>query len=178
MSKYKNAKPENKQKQIQEWQERGAEWCAKRLWEARNRISVLERARYERYYSDAEETVDMHTLCNANRRLAQALKAEGVKPQRLIIIFKDGGCIDESNENDCWIMLGKECTGCKYYKEWQSTRTLTFYTWEINEGMLNGITKEFEDLSFEVVSVIDEKTKTVLWQAPKETDEDEQGNNA
>lgn len=161
---YDNPK-QNKPIYIHQWKQKGLDWCAEQLWNARHDRSVLHKElKNERFLSRGSRFAD-ETLKQANSKLVTLLKKEGVKPQRLIVEFKDGSCGD--NAIECW---ESSCDECPYFEEWTRVETFAFYSWDITGNMLRGITKALEDEQLEVVRIIDSDTGTTLFEAKEESD--------
>lgn len=153
----------NKTETIDEWKDKGAEWCATKLWEARRNCQEL-RTRLDSYSRRARcgDFAD-DELRMANNRLAEVMRKEGIVPHRLIVTFKDDVCTsDEYCNPDC---LEDGCLDCQFLDERVCVETFSFYTWAIADKQLTGITRRLEDKCLEAIKVVDEKTMTVLYEA-------------
>lgn len=145
----------DKGKQIAEWTAKGAEWCAKKLYETRRTCDDL-RGRVNCLSADKDK---LSMLEDANEAMAKVMKERGVKPRLLEVTYRDDHICDGYDcEND-------ECDFCK---DAMRTKTMSFYTYDISDGWLTGITAKFEDMDYLVKKVIDLTTNRVIYEYTQE----------
>lgn len=149
-----------KQAKIAEYTQRGVEWCANQLYLSRNTCKNLRAELYHWRYGKRSDSYKISELEDANRTLMKLLKKEGVKAKELIVTYKDMECLNDDYCN------GWDCDNeCRFYSEHESTETFKFYSWDISDGILNGITKRLEEVAnLELVQVIDANSDRVIYE--------------
>ena len=171
----------NKAGQISEWIGKGAEWCANQLYLARmQRSEAYERNRnLEKEVRTLRSRVhnDLYILERANKIMADVLGENGIRPTRLRITYLDTDCVHcpcrGSEDGEGWDCLGcgEEVNGTIIREtEKEVTESIAFYTYKIDDGMLQGITSHFEESEqYDLLKAVDEKTGEVLgeWEVTK-----------
>lgn len=154
-----------KKEKIREWVEKGAEWCAERLWTVQqecNRAKKSEkRHRYDRIKKVKEQEIDCTLLLKANDNLRKLLELNGIRPTRLRVTY-----------------VARSCIGCPYVKDaecrlswdecdygWENVvETISYYDYKIEGGYLAGITSTFENTGLSVLKVVDVNSEEVLYE--------------
>ncbi len=147
---------EHKDKLFENWQSRDKEWLMQRLWETRNQNTDLMKKRM--VFID-------HDIKEINDNLAKILTDNGIRPHSLIIeyivhdcesciYFDDGECNYEGYDDLC------------EYKN--IVKTVSFYSFEIDNDYITGINSKFESEGFSVIKVIDSNTSTILYEKESE----------
>lgn len=159
---------ENKQEIKKEWVDKGSEWCAERLWEARNNLTkVRNELREERDKRWSDNVIDFHSrylLKDANENLATVLEHNGIRPTllRVTYIGRDKAFCEECDEDFF-------CEDCKEGLETR-TESMSFYTYLLAGDKLSGITSKFEHVkNLEVIKITDERTGEIIaeWSCEK-----------
>ncbi len=173
---------EDRKGKIAEWTAKGAEWCAKQLWEARK--ANHRTAEHKRQWKNeamrawAQQNVDVHVLERANKNMVEVLEKNGIRPIPLRVTYLDRNCADceygpewGSDEFNCW-NCGEVYGGRPHWeeeKEW--TRSISFYTYCIDGEYLSGITSQFDEVDgYFLKKIVDERTGEVIgeWEIPEE----------
>lgn len=161
-----------KKEKIKEWEEKGVEWCAARLWEAREMNKKYEREikilNYEKFTHIDREVEKTNTI------LMHTLEENGIRPIPLRIEYYENEC--EYITDDCpydYI----PCEECNNYKTHHYIGRVTFYSYKIDNGLLTGITSDFTEKDFYVYKVTDERTGEVFYENNEENSEDENNEN-
>lgn len=170
MGKHMNeSEKEKKSAKIQEWTKKGAQWCAEQLWLSRRQSEERQDSiRRLRLSADEKEPI-IRSLQATNRIMAKVIHdRKGIKPRQLMVNYVDGRC-EAPEDYECW----HDCEFCDYGKAHNCVGTFSFYTLEIDDGNLTGITSKFEYANLTVTRVIDMETNEVLYF--KETEGNEEG---
>lgn len=172
MSKGKNMSKSDK---VCEFMSKGVEWCAAKLYDAREENESLRRE-VQRYrnqvYQENHELEECEIVKAINMRMANLLIENGIRPVRLRITYKDCDCVHCENNGN---IEGQQwnCYGCgsELYngevireKEIVITTTESFYSYELAGNKLAGITGLFEAKDYDVIKVIDMNTNDVLYE--------------
>lgn len=167
---------------IEDWAQKGAEWCATQLWNARKALSD-ERDKSKRYYLErnharAERNVNDHILKQSNEIMARVLADNGIRPTRLRITYLDCDCFHCPNNGNIYGEDAWDCAGCGEEingeiwreREVEVTESLAFYTYTISGGYLRGITSLFEEKEYDLLKIVDERTGEVIgeWETVKD----------
>lgn len=163
-----------KKEQIAEFEQNGAEWCAKKLYEARERNKELEKIRRKWLYSESLQSIKdtiNRTIKQQNENMAEVLADNGVRPHKLLITFMETDCEHCEHSGSEY----GECIYCDYdddFGNWQKIQeTISFYSFRITEEEISGITSLFEDKKFQVLKVIDENNGRTLFEREDWKDE-------
>lgn len=181
----------NKKEQIAEWTQKGAEWCATQLYEARRYLTKERRKNTEIHkelkHLEAQSMVDNDILRHSNKIMSEVLEENGIRPTRLRITYLCRDCDhcdygewdDDDHECHCseigWYNFPNcdELIGGDIVRgaEKAVTESIAFYTYKIDNGFLSGITGLFEHkYGYDLVKVVDEKTGEIIgeWEHGKE----------
>lgn len=166
-----------KKEKIAEFEQKGAEWCAKKLYEMREKYKECAETRqaYKRTnkilkIKDAIE----EKIVKENEILKEILEENGIRPHRLLVTYIDVNC--EHCENNGFYDGEWNCEGCGHL-EWHGNferyiETFSFYSYRIDEERLRGITSGFDEADFEVLRVEDANTGKVLYENEQVDEED------
>lgn len=138
---------------------------ANRLWEARKTISSLNKEIKQYKYIQSAAEVEAATLREKNYVWHKALKKNDITTHKLIVEHRDSYCGDNESEYGCYAV---DCDGCENLCETRNVERISFYVWEVNNGELLGIKRNFEEAQLEVLRIIDETTGTVLYERKKD----------
>lgn len=157
-----------REKQIQEWESKGARWCAEQLWTARlqRHKAILKRNEYS--FGERGDRSELLELRVANKNMAQVMKEHNIEPERLIVTYMDDECTAEEYERDDDCKYG--CENCHYFKETKNIETIPFYSWGVTDCCLHGIIKDFKTINLVVISIVDAMTHTKLYEYKEEDD--------
>ena len=153
---------EERNRQIEEWTSKGAEWCATQLWNAKK---MAQKAKKEAFDCKKE----LHTL-KIQEGLFRALKAEnehlkdviefnGIRPTKMTLYYlvPDCGNCDGDEENYYY------CDGCD--PDYQNiVVSESWYTYGITDGLISGITSSFDRDKYECYKIVNERTGEVVYQ--------------
>lgn len=160
MSIYDNTKA--RKRKIAEWEQRGNQWCAEQLWLAR-KAAYGQAETIGKLSSSLHETeARADALAETNEILSLVLKENGIRTHKLIITYEEGRCLADlagTGECDEW-----DCDYCPKWQQALKIRTVGFYIWELTEDVLQGITADFKKEGFDVVRIIDDETRRLLWE--------------
>lgn len=151
---------ENKQEIKKEWVDKGAEWCAERLWEARKKLTKLrDELRYSEKQRWSNNVMDAHSrylLKDANENLATVLEHNGIRPTPLRVTYIG------RNKDFCENCDDHFCIDCEEGLE-KRTESMRFYTYFLADDKLSGITSKFEYVrNLEVIKITDERTGEII----------------
>lgn len=152
-----------KQAQIEKWKEKGIEWCANALWEARNRCIDHHRYSASKHREEAGEWEEWKTLNRRNSELANALLENGIRPEKLRITYKFSWC--ECAE--CW-NDEVDCDECDSQQTEIVTKSMSLYSYTITDGFMDGLLADFNTLeNLELLKVVNAKTGEIIgeWDA-------------
>ena len=162
---------ENKQEIKKEWMDKGPEWCAEKLWEARNNLTKLRnelRSARCRVWSD--NVMDFHSrhfLKEANENLAAVLEHNGIRPTPLRVTYIGRDTDFCENCDDPF------CIDCEEGLE-KRTESMSFYTYFLADDKLSGITSKFEYVkNLDVIKITDERTGEIIAEWSFEGGDDE-----
>lgn len=153
-----------KMTKIAEWESKGAEWCARELWKARENCKEAVRRDRKRAFESKSESWKCSELKDANERLMKLLKKEGVKPKELTITYDDSSC-EFSNWCEDY-----HCDFCDKMNYYDTTEKFRFYDVKISNGYVEGITKDLKDVGLVAKRIIDEDSHTVLYERKEQDD--------
>lgn len=144
-----------KAKLFEKWQNKDKEWLIQKLWEARRQNTDLMEKR--------EVSIGYH-IKKINTNLAKILTDNGIRPHSLIIEYIAQACEWCSHFDG----VERNCDSedkCIYKN---IVKTVSFYSFEIDDEYIEGINAKFESEGFSVVKVIDSNTGTILYKAESE----------
>lgn len=169
-----------KAEQIEQFKQKGLEWCAEKLYIARKERDACEAGR-KRYQTECwqlrHEAKETEMLKCVNHRIAKLLEENGVRPVRLRITYKDCDCEHCENNGNIYGEDAWDCQGCGEEvdgeiwrnKEITVTETEPFYSYQLSGNKLAGITGNFESNDYsEVIKVVDLSTNEVLFEKKEE----------
>lgn len=164
-----------RQEQIKEWAEKGAEWCAKRLWDERNKLNdttaKLRCIELKASRLECENANGYQTVLRQNHTMAGVLENHGIMPTRLRLTYR---AHDEHMCEGC-DGYGRDCEECAYLQE--CIETETFYSYRIGQEwwmgerdwVIEGATGEFEyRTTWNLIEVRDDRTNEVIWKRPEQ----------
>lgn len=139
----------SKKEIVEEYKQKGADWLAERLYEARKLNNEI-KLRCPTYRSH----VDLSTRQMNNA--AKVLTDNGIKPIRVIVEYISNKCYG-CPVDECWEYEYCEREGDRHVS------TCSFWCFDISKDGIYGILSDFEEFDEEVISV---KTKDgqTLWQ--------------
>lgn len=152
-----------KQQTIEEYKAKGLEWCAKNLYTERKANARLASFANHPYWV-RHECIENAELKKINKRLANIIEENGIRPILLRITYFDHdcyGCGCEYYDPDI-ICNHDPCKECKKYTI--VTETQPFYSYQINGDQLCGITGLFEEKSYDAIKIVDLKTDEILYE--------------
>lgn len=153
---------EERNRQIEEWASKGAEWCAAQLWNAKK---MAQKAKKEAFDCKKE----LHTL-KIQEGLYGALKAEneylkdviefnGIRPTKMTLYYlvpDCGDCDGDDIEFYCCDRCDPDYQDIVVSESW--------YTFEITDGLISGITSSFHRNEYECYKIVNERTGEVVYQ--------------
>lgn len=139
---------------IDKWaNEKSAEQLATMLWAARKNIeSAVRDCKYNRRYILDREVERL------NKDLASALIDNGIKPTKVIVQYYD--CC--AKECLYWEDDDGECKDCEESSE--VTEQISLWVWEINDGVIEGITASLKSVNYACEKIILADTGIVLYE--------------
>lgn len=153
---------EERNRQIEEWTSKGAEWCATQLWNAKK---MAQKAKKEAFDCKKE----LHTL-KIQEGLYRALKAEnehlkdviefnGIRPTKMTLYYLVPDCEDcDGDDVDFYC-----CDRCDPdYKNVVVSEA--WYTFGITDGLISGVTSSFHRNEYECYKIVNERTGEVVYQ--------------
>lgn len=150
---------------IAEYEAHGAQWCAEKLYAAREaRDAMRERAKqmYEEMMRAFGKAGVYNAVMEANENLARVLTESGIRPTLLRVYYSEYHC-DRCDNEDCDRYIAEECDDFDDVVE-----TISFYAYRIENDMLEGINTEFKTRLMECKKIVDERTGEVLYEAKEE----------
>lgn len=153
----------SKQEQIEKWKEKGIEWCANALWEARKRCTEHHSYGAREHCEEVGEWEEWKTLDRRNSELANALLENGIRPEKLRITYKFSWC----ECNDCW-NEDVDCDECSCNQTEIVTKNMSLYSYTITDGFMDGLLADFNTLeNLELLKVVNAKTGEIIgeWDA-------------
>ena len=155
----------NKTKTVEELASKGAEWCAKRLYEVKAELEET-RERLMREQNTNSRYLMNKNIEQANNNLASVLEEMGVRPTRLRVYYLRKPCEDcEDIDREWW----EDCQTCDLRSDY--VETTSWYTYQIKDGLIAGILSNFEDGEFDCYKIVNEKTGEVLYESEESEDE-------
>ena len=153
---------EERNRQIEEWASKGAEWCATQLWNAKK---MAQKAKKEAF----DYKKELHTL-KIQEGLFVALKAEnehlkdviefnGIRPTKMTLYYlvpDCGDCDGDDVEFYCCDRCDPDYQNIVVSEAW--------YTFEITDGLISGITSSFHRDEYECYKIVNERTGEVVYQ--------------
>lgn len=155
----KHDEVERRNAKIAEFVEKGAEWCAKKLYAARQELD-FEKHKNRRIESRLWEQSGINEV---NENLKKILEKNGIRPIKLRLYYRE--CTAEECE-DCY-----ECEGCEDYIE--TISQVSFYSYKITDGNIKGILHDFNSEQFECHKIVDDRTGEVIWEETITEDQSE-----
>ena len=162
---------------INHWLEMGPEKMAAQMWTLytqRNRYkdslmsSWAASKKEESKYRAQREMYD--EVLMQNERMAEVLQENGIRPKRLEIKYITQNCEKcpyyDSLEGACT----SECYGDDGCEFKEVTVTIGLYVFEIDDGVIKGITSKFDHQEFDAVEIRDAKTGRLLYRYSDEED--------
>lgn len=170
MGKHEN--PKDKKIKLEEWKGKGVDWLAITLWNTRRELekakSNIGFYRQKSFREQARNDVDYYVVEKANEAMADALISNGIRPTKLRITYEGRDCdnCDVKEEEGAW-----ECFECEPNQTY--TTTLAFYTYLISGRTLEGITAQFEQVEYDLIKVVDERTGEIIgeWRRTETSDD-------
>ena len=157
----------DKQQLISEWVEKGAEWCANKLYEERRaKEKINDRNEWLKSALRHEQCVneEIYTLREVNRNMSKVLQDCGVFPTKLRVTYKESYC-----EKCDWYSEFEGCTA--YYWDDETcvlrtfVETFSFFWYQIQDNTLSGITSALKNfMESEILKIVDEKTGEVIFE--------------
>lgn len=173
----KENKAVTRKDKLAEWEARGARWCAEQLWNAKKRIEDIKeekRLGIEHRIDDDIKAWNYDVVKKANYTLKCVLEEAGIFPTKLTLFYRGTYCekCPSNSEN------GGDEDSCGYCNTETMppviiVKTLSFYTYKITDGDIEGITTNFEDgvSRYECFKIVNEKTGEVLYEASEEEED-------
>jgi hypothetical protein len=178
--------PVNKDKKakIAECISKGAEWCASKLWDAREENRELKKHKHkwlrERDEALAEAKM-VYPIESANECLREVLEENGIRPTKLTLYYLHLACDICRLDRGVTQMYGDEevmvddddCCGkydddrCQNYTE-NVVKLTSWWTYEINDGYIKGIISSFNHEHFSCYKIVNENTGEIIYQAEKD----------
>lgn len=162
---------------INHWLEMGPEKMAAQMW-----TLYTQRNQYKdnlmRTWAGNEKEISKYRaeremydgLLMQNERMAEVLQENGIRPKQLEIKYITQNC----EKCPCYDSMEEACTsecygddGCEFK---EVTVTIGFYVFEIDDGVINGITSKFDRQEFNAVEIRDAKTGRILYRYSDEED--------
>lgn len=161
----------SKREQVEKFVQKGPEWLAGKLYDARKELAA-ERAKRRKVEMEGHST---YTLEEINHNLSVLLQNAGITTTPLIVQYIEPDCINcphWNNYEDCCEYFG-ECVGEKKL----SSYTKFMYTFNVSHeevaGIMSGIDSKFRSFTEEcVIRVIDNRTGNVIWENTEEEGEE------
>ena len=153
---------EERNRQIEEWTSKGAEWCATQLWNAKK---MAQKAKKEAFNCKKE----LHIL-KIQEGLFGALKAEnehlkdvldfnGIRPTKMTLYYLVPDCGDCDGDD-----VNFYCCDCCDPDYQNIVVSEAWYTYEITDGLISGITSSFHRDEYECYKIVNERTGEVVYQ--------------
>lgn len=168
-----------RQEQINDWIGKGAEWLAKKLYNAtRDNNTLSERLQQYRYNHGCND--DFEAIKTANKNMAKVIQDNGIRPTHLTVKYMTNDCKSCPYEPG----PGQDAEECNR-TQWEEACPLTsgavsrgFYFYEVDDEGFDGITSLFESANYDAVKVINDNTGEVIYErgeydADEEWTEDE-----
>lgn len=151
---------------IQKWVTKEPIWLAEQLWSARKNAKNARKEANEyreKVWKLERENDSVSEIQEANKSMAYVLEKNGIRPTKLRLTYIDHDCETCKNDHyDCWYERG-ECENEKEYVE-----SISFYTYKVEEGFLEGITSQFKEGEYDLVKLVDERTGEVIGEWKKD----------
>ena len=153
---------------IREWSEKGAEWCATQLWNARKKAADAGQAikMYQREaWKERGERNFAYQIKKDNEHLKEILEENGIRPKKLRVYYRDADCPNCENNPENggeW-----DCAYCEDDSR-QMVESISWYTYKIDDGYITGITSAFKSEDYECYKITDENTGEVLYECKEE----------
>lgn len=153
----------DRKEKIQEWQAKGAEWCAVQLWATREQLAKEKEAKRQLHGKLMErifESESQYLLAHENLCMATVLQENGIRPVKLRLTYLYRDC------EQCSASYGNEPT-CEFYEcdsEEKVIESVSLYTYSIDgKGNLKGITSQFKVENYNLLKAVDERTGEVIY---------------
>lgn len=154
---------------IKHWMDMGLQGLAEQMWITWSQNQKLRKEAQRRLYDARKEfsgelaklsTYDV--LLSENERLKDVLQDNGIRPKKLEVTYITEDCehcgfydsVDGSCAGNIW---GDNCP------EKEVRETISFYSYIIDDGLLSGITSNFNNEKFNALEVRDGITGKVLY---------------
>lgn len=153
--------------QIEEWSEKGAKWCASKLYEAR----ADNREFLNRISEDFDDRVKdilqgkNNTLKEVNDNLKTVLEENGIRPTKLRVYYQSFDCQNCSKGERYegrWICGNEDPWWEDNCPVRNHVDSISFYTYAIDNGYIEGITSKFKRIRIDAIKIVDERTGEVL----------------
>ena len=156
---------------IEEWASKGAEWCAKRLWDAKEETkrAISAKESYRKEVKELEIRNELSRTINAeNEILRMVLEENGIRPRQLILWVEDKPCdtCQELFGEDTYCMHEGECRK----EDVKLVLTVSWYVFRISDGYINGITSRLKSKGYNCTKIVDGRSDAVLYEAKTEED--------
>lgn len=181
MAEQRRINAEQKKLKLEEYKDKGLEWCAKTLLATKEEAAGLRAQLKTVEREKRQENTDYFALKEANDAMAEVLEKNGIRPTRLRITYIETDCencpfySDEDDERDCW-GCGETYRGSIVRgKEKICTQGVGFYTYLIDGNFLKGITAQFENVEYDLIKVVDERTGEVIGEWEYQNEEQDNG---
>lgn len=152
-------------KAIAEWMKKEPIWLAEQLWSARKNAKNAreEVSEYrEKLWKLERQNDSVNEIQEANKIMADVLEQNGIRPTRLRLTYIFHDCDNCKYDEDDWYV----CDNCDEEKEY--VESISFYTYKVHDGFLEGITSQFKEEEYELVKLVDERTGEVIGEWKKD----------
>lgn len=163
---------------IKHWLELGPESMAAQMWVLYKQREEYREAAKRNLYAQVQanaskmlKTGAYKTLKEQNECLAEILQTNGIRPKMLEISYIANNCekCAEYNaaEDACCGFVDVDCR----YKN--ITETIAFYAYKIDDGLISGITKDFERIGIDAIEIREFETGRLIYKYEEEDEERE-----
>lgn len=149
-----------KMQKVSEYLQKGVEWCANQLWNARRENNTLredmEKLRRECFRN--EITLRMsEAYKESNYLMHDVLVYHHIFPTKLTLHFRENDC------EGCYEETTEECFYCEPPQK-EIVETAYLYTVRIENGYLEGITSEFKRKGVDCFKIVNTDTGEILYE--------------
>ena len=165
-------KNEDIQAKKAEWKEKGIDWCITKLWSTREdakktRKELAELFGIKNYLYDVRRE---------NEALKNVLEENGIRATKLRVYYKDKGytrmCLLREDVADCPNCFEENCEGNEKIDYCHDCiETISWYSYKIDNGKIEGIVSNFCKDEYECYKIIDERTGEVLYEEKEKNDD-------
>lgn len=144
------------------------EWLIKQLFEARYRLHKEKDAIYRmsrNYYIHSAHDAEEGFIRQTNRRLADVLQRNGIRPRKLEITYRESYCRPYRDSLDDEFCQDPLCEVCDGFITGDFIETFEVYDFVISdEGRFEAFDYKLQDVEREVTKVVDAETGRVIYQ--------------